>query len=65
MVSTREVEMERKEWVLLALFAAEAYRLQPVQLQKSLFLLGQNVKDVGTSYYDFMPFHYGPFSIDV
>jgi uncharacterized protein YwgA len=54
--------MKRKEWVLLALAAAAGEPLSPVQLQKSLFLLGKAFpKNLGRGYYKFEPYHYGPF----
>lgn len=52
--------MRRSDWTLLVLAAADGDSLTPVQLQKCLFLLGENV-DVGTEYYAFAPYHYGPF----
>ena len=36
--------------------------LSPVQLQKTLFLLGKKMpKAVGESFYSFQPYNYGPF----
>lgn len=58
--------MERKDWTLLALAVAKGKPLSPVQLQKSLFLLGQTHRDlVGSPYYDFQPYHFGPFDSSV
>ena len=57
--------MERRDWVLLALSAAANDRLQPVQLQKSLFLLGERVPKLGTDFYKFYPYHYGPFAREI
>lgn len=54
--------MKREDWLLLVLTSAEGDSLSPVQLQKSLFLLGQLMpKKVGKNYYNFKPYHYGPF----
>jgi hypothetical protein len=54
--------MERKDWTLLALAAAKGEPLSPVQLQKSLFLLGKvHARRVGRRFYTFQPYHYGPF----
>jgi len=54
--------METKEWILLAISCAKDGSLSPVQLQKSLFLLGRMFsKEVGKEYYQFMPYNYGPF----
>jgi len=53
-------------WVLLALLAARHHALTPVQLQKSLFLLGRRrPKDVGKGFYNFRPYDYGPFDVAV
>ncbi len=57
--------MKKKDWILLALLAAKDYRLQPVQLQKSLFLLSESGLLGGRSFYKFEPYHYGPFSHEV
>jgi len=64
-VLTKEVCMLRRDWLLVALGSPEA-PLTPVQLQKSLFLLAKNRStDVGTGFYKFAPYHYGPFCIDI
>jgi hypothetical protein len=58
--------LDRSEWILLALNAAEKKRLSPVQLQKILFLLGdRRPESVGSNFYAFRPYHYGPFDADV
>jgi uncharacterized protein len=54
--------MDRQDWVLLAVYFGGARGLSPVQLQKSLFLLGMEVQEVRADYYDFFPHNYGPFS---
>lgn len=54
--------MKKKEWTLLAIYHADREGLSPVQLQKSLFLLGKNLPGaVGNNYYQFIPYNYGPF----
>lgn len=54
--------MERKDWTLLVINAAGPSGLSPVQLQKSLFLIGENLRsEVGESFYQFVPYNYGPF----
>lgn len=54
--------MKRQDWTLLALAAAEGEALTPVQLQKTLFLLGQQMPaEVGQPYYEFYAYNYGPF----
>ena len=58
--------MNREHWTLLALSAAGGAALSPVQLQKSLFLLGRELSDaVGENYYVFQPYNFGPFDADV
>lgn len=54
--------MRRRDWALLALGAASGEPLSPVQLQKSLFLLGESLPwAIGPEFYQFRPYHYGPF----
>jgi hypothetical protein len=58
--------IERFEWILLALNAAARKKLSPVQLQKILFLLGdRRPNSVGSHFYRFRPYHYGPFDAEV
>ncbi len=58
--------LNRKDWTLLAIAGAKEKGLSPVQLQKTLFLLGRQMPEaVGTDFYDFKPYHYGPFDEDV
>ena len=58
--------MERADWTLLAIDAAGARGLDPVQLQKCLFLLGRNCPQIpADNYYNFEPYNYGPFDIAV
>ena len=49
------------DWILLALYVAGKNSLQPVQLQKSLFIMGEK-RHPGGEFYHFEPYHYGPFS---
>jgi hypothetical protein len=54
--------MTKHDWVALVLGAAEGKSLSPVQLQKSLFLIGKNIPDVvGDDFFDFIAYDYGPF----
>ncbi len=54
--------LKREDWALLAIAAADGAPLEPVQLQKALFLLGKEMpKAVGRGYYHFTPYNYGPF----
>ena len=58
--------MERQRWTLLAIDEAAPSGLSPVQLQKTLFLIGKNLtREVGDSYYSFVPYNYGPFDAHV
>ena len=58
--------IRREHWVLLAITAAGGRPLSPVQLQKSLFVLGREMCEaVGDGFYNFRPYNYGPFDSDV
>jgi uncharacterized protein YwgA len=58
--------MERRDWTLLAIGFAGGEPVSPVQLQKSLFLLGRQFPDeVGPSFHQFIPYHYGPYAITI
>ena len=58
--------MTRHDWLLLVLAAAEGDTLSPLQLQKSLFLVGHGLAGlVSTDFYDFQPHAYGPFAAAV
>jgi hypothetical protein len=55
-------QMNRQDWTLLAIsFGGEA-GLSPVQLQKSLFLLGRELPEDLGEFYTFVAHNYGPFS---
>jgi DNA-binding PadR family transcriptional regulator len=56
----------RQEWLLLALAIREGQPMTPVQIQKAMFLLGTEAKQlVGPKFYKFVPYNYGPFDADV
>jgi hypothetical protein len=58
----RRCPMTKSDWMLLAITAAGAKGLSPVQLQKTLFLLGKEMPEaVGSDWYAFEPYNYGPF----
>lgn len=58
--------MRRHNWLLLVLAAADGEPLTPVQLQKSLFLMSDLMKEeVGEDFYQFVPYDYGPFCSDI
>jgi hypothetical protein len=59
-------ERKRSDWILLALLVAERRCLTAVKLQKTLFLLGERRRsELGDGYYQFRPYHYGPFDAEV
>lgn len=62
--------MSRRDWTLLVVGAGAPERgLTPLQLQKTLFLLGKNlpsaVNAAGEPYYEFRAYDYGPFDENV
>ncbi|MGC9971907.1 MAG: hypothetical protein ABSE56_15100 [Bryobacteraceae bacterium] len=58
--------MRRSDWTLCAIGLAGDRGLSPVQLQKTLFLLGEErAEEVGPDFYQFIPYNYGPFDASV
>lgn len=60
--------MTPKDWTLLAIAAAQSKPLKPVHLQKSLFLLSENLTRSQLQvdqFYTFRARDYGPFCSDV
>jgi hypothetical protein len=58
--------MDRREFALAAMAGADGKSFTPVQLQKLLFLLNENIGPrVGGTPYLFVPYHYGPFDSSV
>lgn len=58
--------MESKDFLLLVVAASNGKPLTPVQLQKSLFLIGEvNLPETPDPFYEFEPYHYGPFDADI
>lgn len=60
--------MEKSDVLLFTVGHAtsKGHRLSPVQLQKSLFVIGKKfTADLGDDFYEFVPHFYGPFSGDV
>ena len=54
--------LTRQDWLLLALSKTPGGAMSPVQIQKSLFLFGQEVGgSISTKFYSFEPYDYGPF----
>jgi uncharacterized protein YwgA len=59
-------QLTRKDWTLLVIDAAKPNVLTPIQLQKSLFLLGQKMPEaVKADFYNFVPHNFGPFAKDI
>src|SRR4051794_25370784 len=57
----RQYMMEKKDWLLLVLAAAKKNGLTPVQLQKSLFLIGAEIPEsIRNGFYNFVQCDYGP-----
>jgi uncharacterized phage-associated protein len=56
--------MRARDWTLLVIAAAGGRSVSPVQLQKALFLLKQNLgtKLAREDFYEFEPYDYGPFN---
>ena len=58
--------METKDVTLLTIAAAKGEPLSPVQLQKALFLIARaELPDMPKPLYNFQPYHYGPFDVQV
>jgi hypothetical protein len=56
----------RQEWLLMALAHRNGQPMTPVQIQKTMFLMGVEAKQfVGTGFYKFTPYNYGPFDASV
>ena len=54
--------LTRQDWLLLALSKSPGGAMSPVQIQKALFLFGQEVGGlIGAEFYSFEPYDYGPF----
>jgi uncharacterized protein YwgA len=57
-----------KDWTLMVIAAARGRAVEPVQLQKALFLLSRQLTPSQLRvrrFYDFAPYDYGPFSREV
>lgn len=64
LVNMSGISFERKYWVLVALYAADGTSMSPIQLQKSIFLIGQKL-DIKKDFYEFEPYDYGPFDVHI
>ena len=64
--AVQEQTPARSDWLLVALESSPDGALTPVQMQKTLFLLKENCpKAVGSDFYNFRPYNYGPFDEQV
>lgn len=62
----RRRPLDREAFVLAAMSPAGGKRYSPTQIQKLLFLLDREISErTGGPYFDFRPYHYGPFDKDV
>jgi len=58
--------LENRDIMLLVITAASDTGLTPVQLMKTMFLIGQSgLADLPSNFYSFVPYNYGPFNSDV
>lgn len=58
--------LENRDIMLLVIAAAGDTSLTPVQLMKSMFLIGQaELSELPSNFYSFVPYNYGPFNPDV
>lgn len=58
--------MKNKDITLLTIASAQGDGLSPVQLQKSLFLIGKSgLAGLPDDFYEFYPYNYGPFNPEV
>jgi uncharacterized protein YwgA len=56
--------LQPRDWLLL-LFDGAGQPLERVRIQKSLFLFAERSKAPAGEKYDFVPYHYGPFSFGI
>ena len=58
--------ISNKYWLLLTVGMAKGRGLSPVQINKSLFLMKMEAEEfVGSAFYQFEPYNYGPFCSDI
>lgn len=61
-----KARLSKKDWTLLVIDAAKPSSLTPIQLQKSLFLIGQKMPNVvSRGFYKFIPYNFGPFCREI
>lgn len=60
------MSLDKKQLTMLVIACAEGDGLSPVQLQKTLFLIGESgVAGLPSENYEFVPYSYGPFNLEV
>lgn len=58
--------MNKKELLIAALGSSTKKEFSPVQLQKLMFLIDSELSpQVGGPYFNFKPYHYGPFDVAI
>jgi len=58
--------MRKKEIILAVLAAAKGAIHTPIQIQKLLFLIDKKIPNlINGPYFNFMPYSYGPFDIEI
>ncbi len=62
-----ERTMDRRELILAVFSTANREPFSPVQAQKAFFLIDENIADklAGNKFFNFQPYHYGPFDKSV
>jgi hypothetical protein len=58
---------ERRDWLIVALSESPRGELSPVQIQKAMFLFKEGAQNyfAEEQFYDFSPYHFGPFDPDI
>jgi len=60
------LRIQRHYWPGVVLSLSPDRKLTPIQIQKSLFLIGENLRTlIGPAFYSFEPHNYGPFSKEI
>ena len=58
--------MASQDWILAMMAASEGDQWTPVQIQKALFLVSENVPGAKEGRpFNFIPHHYGPFDVKI
>jgi len=66
MTSNKGITMKKSDWIILILGSLNGGTFSPAQLQKSLFLIKENLtEEIKGGFYEFVPYNYGPFCKDI